>query len=101
MWTRLERQTNDKESVYESEGSSESEWRLYRRISYRTRSKAVARLLQGCCLPPVLFSLYTEMMMLEALENIGEGVKIGGRSLSDIRFADDQAMISGTQKDFR
>ena len=53
---------------------------------------------QGCCLSPVLFSLYTEMMMLEALENIDEGVKIGGRSLSDIRFADDQAMISGTQK---
>ena len=62
-------------------------------MSYRTRSKA--RLL------PIsrTISLYTEMMMLEALENIDEGVKMGGRSLSDIRFADDQAMMSGTQKE--
>src|SRR3981081_3577887 len=32
---------------------------------------------QGCCHSPLLFSLYSEMMMIEALDDIEEGVKIG------------------------
>src|SRR4030088_503193 len=52
---------------------------------------------QGCCLSPLLFSLYSEMMMIEALDDIEEGVKIGGRLLQDVRFADDQAMVSSRE----
>src|SRR3981081_4597539 len=36
-------------------------------------------------------------MMIEALEDIEEGVKIGGRLLQDVRFADDQAMVSSRE----
>ena len=30
---------------------------------------------QGCPLSPLLFSIYAEMMMKEALENVEEGIK--------------------------
>ena len=36
-------------------------------------------------------------MMREALEDIDEGVKVGGRLVEDTRFADDQAMLASTK----
>src|SRR5207248_220133 len=42
---------------------------------------------QGCCMSPLLFNIYAETMMTEAMEGIEEGVKIGGQLLKDIRFA--------------
>ena len=53
---------------------------------------------QGCCMSPLLFNIYAETMMTEAMEGIEEGVKIGGQLLKDIRFADDQGMIANTEK---
>ena len=53
---------------------------------------------QGCLLSPLLFSLYVEMMMEEALEGSVEGVKVGGYLLRDVRFADDQGMVANTEK---
>jgi hypothetical protein len=52
---------------------------------------------QGCCLSPLLFTLYVEMMMVEAMEDIEAGVKIGGKLLKDVRFADDQGMVATTE----
>lgn len=52
---------------------------------------------QGCCLSPLLFTLYMEMMMTEAMEDIEEGVKIGGKLLKDVRFADDQGMVASSE----
>lgn len=49
-------------------------------------------------LSPLLFSIYAEAMMGEALEDVEDGVKIGGRSVADVRFADDQAMVSSSQR---
>ena len=53
---------------------------------------------QGCLLSPLLFSLYVEMMMEEAMEKIDEGVKVGGYHLRDVRFADDQGVVASTEK---
>jgi exonuclease III len=53
---------------------------------------------QGCCLSPLLFSLYAEEMMNEALEDTEEGVVVGGNLLKDIKFADDQAMIASREE---
>ena len=36
---------------------------------------------QGWCLSPLLFNLYVEEMMLEIMEGIEEGIKIGGKLL--------------------
>ena len=31
---------------------------------------------QGCLLSPLLFSIYAEMMMIEAMEDMEEGVRV-------------------------
>ena len=36
---------------------------------------------QGCLLSPLLFSIYAEMMMIEAMEDVEEGVRVGGELL--------------------
>lgn len=52
---------------------------------------------QGCCMSPLLFNIYAEAMMEEAMDGIEEGIKIGGKLLKDVRFADDQGMLSGSE----
>jgi hypothetical protein len=46
---------------------------------------------------PLLFTIYAESMMIEAMEGIEEGIKVGGKLVRDVRFADDQAMAAGTE----
>src|SRR2546425_7480042 len=52
---------------------------------------------QGCPLSPLLFSIYAEVMMIEALEDMGEGGLVGGQLISDVRFTDDQGMVASTE----
>ena len=45
---------------------------------------------QGCILSPCLFNLYAEYIMRNAgLEEAQAGVKIAGRNINDLRYADD------------
>ena len=53
---------------------------------------------QGCCLSPLLFTVYAEAMMTEAMERVEEGIKVGGKLLNDVRFADDQGMVAGSER---
>ena len=46
---------------------------------------------QGCILSPHLFSVYTEQVMRNADIDF-LGIKIGGRMLADLRYADDTAL---------
>src|SRR6218665_2715647 len=52
---------------------------------------------QGCPLSPILFLIYSEMMMIDAMEEIEEGIKVGGELVKDVRFADDQGMVAGSE----
>src|SRR5438132_9262722 len=52
---------------------------------------------QGCSLSPLLFNIYAEAMMVEAMEGIEEGIKVGGKLIKDFRFADDQGMIAKSE----
>lgn len=53
---------------------------------------------QGCLLSPLLFNIYAEAMMKEAMDEIEEGVKFGGHQIQAVRFADDQAMTASTKE---
>src|SRR5678815_103138 len=66
---------------------------------------------QGCLISPLLFSIYAEVMMIEAFgdsENLDEedidiadfedGIVVGGKIVRDVRFADDQGMVSSTER---
>jgi len=74
--------------------------------------KAVIRVnneLSGCCeigqgvqsdcpLSSVLFNIYIQHVINEGLADIQEGVIVGGVLVKSIRFSDDQAMVSHTQR---
>ena len=42
--------------------------------------------------------IYIEELIQEAMEETGEGIKVGGRLIKALRFADDQAMLAKTQE---
>ena len=55
---------------------------------------------QGCCMSPILFNLYVEYLMKEALAEF-EDFKIEGRIIDKVRFADDTAIIVKTQEELQ
>ena len=48
-----------------------------------------------------LISIYAEMMIIEAMEDMEEGVRVGGELLKDVKFADDQGMVTKTEKELQ
>src|SRR6476469_1507656 len=52
---------------------------------------------QGCPLFPLLFSIYAEMIMKEVLENVEEGIRVGGELIKDVKYAEDQGMVDNTE----
>ena len=52
---------------------------------------------QGCSLSPLLFNIYAEAIIREALYGLDEGVKVGGEYVKAVRYADDQAMTARTE----
>src|SRR6478609_276624 len=52
---------------------------------------------QGCPLSLLLFSIYAEMTMKEALENVEEGIRVGGELIKDMKYADDQGMVANME----
>ena len=53
---------------------------------------------QGCLLSSLLFSVFAEIMMIEAMKYVEEGVRIEGELLKDFKFANDQGMVEQTDK---
>ncbi|XP_012553302.2 LINE-1 reverse transcriptase homolog [Bombyx mori] len=49
---------------------------------------------QGCIISPLLFNIYTELIMRIALENWSDGMTIGGRKISNLRYADDITLVA-------
>ena len=54
---------------------------------------------QGCLLSPTLFNLFLEMIMTEALELHEGSVSVGGRSITNLRFADDIDGLAGSEQE--
>ena len=53
---------------------------------------------QGCLLSPSLFNIFLERIMADALENHEGSVCIGGRTITNLRFADDIDALAGKDK---
>ena len=57
---------------------------------------------QGCILSPCLFNLYAEYIMRNAgLEETQAGIKIAGRNLNNLRYADDTAFMAESEEELK
>ena len=57
---------------------------------------------QGCILSPCLFILYAEYIMWNArLEEAQAGLKIAGRNINNLRYADDTTLMAESEEDER
>ena len=54
---------------------------------------------QGCILSPCLFNFYAEYIMTNArLEEAQTGIKIAGRNINNLRFADNTTLMAEVKK---
>ena len=54
---------------------------------------------QGCILSPCLFNFYAEYIMRNAgLEEAEAGIKIAGRNINNLRYADDTTLIAESEE---
>ena len=54
---------------------------------------------QGCLLSPCLFNLYAEHIMRNArIDELKARIKIGGRSIKNLRYVDDNTLMAESEK---
>ena len=57
---------------------------------------------QGCILSPCLFNLYAEYIMRNAgLEESQAGIKIAGRNINNLRYADDTTLMAESEEELK
>ena len=57
---------------------------------------------QGCILSPCLFNLYAEYIMRNAgLEEAQAGIRISGRNINNLRYADDTTLIAESEEELK
>ena len=57
---------------------------------------------QGCVLSPCLFNLYAEYIMRNAgLEETQTGIKIAGRNINNLRYADDTTLMAESEEELK
>ena len=57
---------------------------------------------QGCILSPCLFNLYAEYILRNAgLEEAQAGIKIAGRNINTLRYADDTTLMAESDKELK
>ena len=56
----------------------------------------------GCILAPSLFNLYAEYIMRNSgLEETQAGIKIGGRNINNLRYADDTTLMAESEEELK
>ena len=57
---------------------------------------------QGCILSPCVFNLYAKYIMRNAgLEEAQAGIKIVGRNISNLRYADDTTLMAESEEELK
>ena len=57
---------------------------------------------QGCILSPCLFNLYVEYIMWNAgLDEALVGIKIAGRNIDNLRYADDTTLMTESKEELK
>ena len=57
---------------------------------------------QGCVLSPCLFNLYAEYIMRNAgLDEAQVGIKIAGRNINNLRYADDATIMAESEEELK
>ena len=57
---------------------------------------------QGCILSPCLFNLHAEYIMRNAgLEEAQAGIKIAGRNINNVRYADDTTLMAESEEELK
>ena len=71
-------------------------------MEQRIGSKMGKKLCQGCKLSPCLFNLYAEYVMQNAgLDEAQAGIKISGRNISNLRYADDTTLMAESEEELK
>ena len=59
----------------------------------------VEKVHQGCILSPCLFNFYVEYIMRNAgLQEAQAGIKIAGRNINNLRYADDTTLMAESEE---
>ena len=57
---------------------------------------------QGCILSLCLFNVYTEYILQNAgLDEAQAGIKIAGRNINNLRYADDTTFMAGSEEELK
>ena len=57
---------------------------------------------QGCILPPYSFNFYAEYIMRNAgLKEAQTGIKIAGRNINNLRYADDTTLMAESEEELK
>ena len=57
---------------------------------------------QGCILSPCLFNFYAEYIMRNAgLDETQAGIKISGRNINNLRYADDTTLMAESEEELK
>ena len=56
----------------------------------------------GCILSPCLFNLYAEYIMRnDGLEETQAGIKISGRNINNLKYADDTTLLAESKEELK
>ena len=81
-------------NLYAAQEATVRNWTDWFQIGKRVR--------QGCILSPCLFNLYAEYILRKSgLEEAQAGIKIAGRNINNLRYADDTTLMAESEEELK